>query len=417
MTLHTFKKDNRHPALRVGNRIGSFLDRMHIELPLTNLDEERLFKIAMHSTKLKDFGPDHFREPLHVMLEAAKKECHLTWNGRRTIHSIILGGLRSRLWRQKAITDYPEILEQPVRRPLIIVGAPRTGTTLMNHLLSLDPACRPLLMWESLAPTPWRNKRHVKYDPRYTLCAIGVWLAKRTVPELEIMHDFGHNVPDECHWMLWPSFVWPPAMILPSVREWLRKQPESTYDNMYAEYRQSIQMLHWQRPAKGHWVLKSPLHCWALPSLMKVVPEASIIHTHRNMREVIPSFSSLGALLASGYTDEIEPKEIGPLAMDIAREVVERYTRARETVDQHRVCDVSFATLVRDPVGSVRRIYDKFSYEITPEFESRLVRFAAENGPSSRPKHVYSLEQFNLDGVAIAREFASYHQKYGIEDR
>jgi hypothetical protein len=174
-------------------------------------------------------------------------------------------------------------------------------------------------------------------------------------------------------------------------------------------------MLHWQRPAKGHWVLKSPLHSWALPALMKAVPEASIIHTHRNLREVIPSFCSLGAALMRPYTDSVEAKRMGPVAMEIARQAVDRFSQARSAVDERRICDVRFSDLVRDPIGSVKTVYAKLDYEFTPEFERNLARFSKENPSSNRPKHVYTLDQFNLDGDAIAAAFADYHGKYGLE--
>ena len=163
-------------------------------------------------------------------------------------------------------------------------------------------------------------------------------------------------------------------------------------------------------------MLKSPLHAWALPSLMKRVPEASVIQTHRNLREVIPSFCSLGAVLATMYTDAVEPRKVGPLAMDFAREAVERIMQSRERIDPGRLCDVTYPRLVADPVGTVRMVYDKFAYDFTPEYEQRLRRFLAEKDPSRRPKHVYSLEQFNLDGAAISEAFAAYHRQYGIEN-
>lgn len=412
----TFEKGRQHAFFRIQNKVGAVLDRWNIHLPLTNLDEDNLFRTARRSTGLEDFGPDFFREPFHVMLEAAKSEGHLSWNGRRAARQVLMGGLKLRLWTQEAIRRNPDILDQPVRKPLIVVGAPRTGTTLMNHLLALDPDARPLLMWEALTPTPWRYRRNARLDPRRALCAQFIRLSKRLVPELAIAHDFGHDIPDECQWLFWPTFIWPPAMVLPSYRTWLRQQPESLYDQLYAEYRRTLQMLHWQRPAEGHWVLKSPLHAWALPALMKAVPEANVVQTHRNLREVIPSFCSLGAILASMYTEAIEAEKVGPVAMEFARDTIERIVKSREQIDPSRLCDVNFKHLVADPVGTVRGIYDKLGYTFTPEFEARIRRFLAEKPASSRPRHVYSMEQFRLDPAAIANDFAAYHRQFGLEE-
>jgi hypothetical protein len=349
------------------------------------------------------------------MLEAAKAEGHLTWNGRRSARLALTSGLKIRLKTLETIRRFPEILAEPVRRPIIVVGAPRTGTTLMNHLLALDPEARPLMMWEGMAPTPWKYRRDGRGDPRPKIANYTIPLSKRIVPELAIVHDFGPDVPDECQWLFWPTFVWPACIVLPSYRAWLLAQPESLYDRVYAEYRRALQMLHWQRPATGHWVLKSPLHAWAIPSLLRSVPEARVVQTHRHLREVIPSFCSLGSVLCTIYTDAIEPQKVGPHAMTYTHDAVDRIMKSRDEIDPARHCDVNFAQLVKDPIGTVRTIYDKFGHTVTPEYEERIRRFLAEKPAASRPKHVYSMEQFGLDGEAIDREFETYHRRFGLE--
>ena len=416
MATTTYRPGQQHAIVRTANRIGRGLDRIHVEVPWTNLDEARVCRAARRSTGLTDFGADDFLPPLRALLEAAQAERpRLTWSGRMAVRNFVFSALRNRLWRQQALTDHPEILEQPVRRPLIVVGAPRTGTTLMYNLLALDPAARPLLMWESFFPAPWKSQRTVKHDPRIAFSAFIVWFMKHVLPDFASMHDHAHDRPEECHWLFAPSFVWPPAMVFPRFHEWLKQQPESTYDRAYAAYRQGLQMLHWQRPVTGHWVLKSVLHIWALPSLMRMVPEAAIIHTHRDMREVLPSCCSVGAVLVSACAKDLDPGQVGPFALEVMREALARDMRARQTVDPARICDVTYKPFIKDPVGTVRRIYDQLHYELTPEYESRLVRYAAESATAPRPKHVYSLEQFGLAPAAIAEAFADYHRQYGIE--
>jgi len=398
----------------MNHTLGPFLDRCRMRLPMTELDEARLYRGAERTTWLKDYGDDFFREPFHVLLNAARTEGRLNWNGRRVVHAVMMMGLRTRLWTVESIRRNPEILEQPIRDPLIVVGAPRTATTLMNQLLSLDPLARPVYMWESFSPTPWLYRRKARGDPRPLMTSAFIRLAKRFVPELGIVHDFDPNLPDECQYLFWPTFVWPVGMILPSYRAWMKSQPETVYDRMYGEYRRALQMLHWQRPATGHWVLKSPLHAWALPSLLKMLPEACVIQTHRHLRQVLPSACSLASVLLSLYTDDIDPRKMGPVAVDLARDVVDRVMANREHIDPARHCDVAYTAFVADPVATIRGIYQRFDRPFTPVFEERIRGYLARQGAGKRPKHVYSLEQFGLDGDVIDREFAPYHQHYGL---
>lgn len=44
--------------------------------------------------------------------------------------------------------DHPEVCEQQIRQPIVILGFPRTGTTLLYNLMALDPATRAPRTWE-----------------------------------------------------------------------------------------------------------------------------------------------------------------------------------------------------------------------------------------------------------------------------
>ena len=57
------------------------------------------------------------------------------------------------------LKQYPDILKVPVVSPVFVMGLPRTGTTLLHRLLSLDTKrFRAPLLWELLNPVPSRDK-------------------------------------------------------------------------------------------------------------------------------------------------------------------------------------------------------------------------------------------------------------------
>jgi len=409
-----FVEGRQHPVLRFWNAFGRLLgDR---DLPWTVLDEGRLIDKAKQKTGLDDFGADDFRMPFRTLVDALRDEGRLTYVGKVITHAGLVNGLRNRLLRQRVVSDHPEILAQPVKRPLIVIGAPRTGTTLLNRLLSLDPAGRPLLGWEALAPAPGRRSRRRGAVPRARLAALALneWMFKRVTPELSRMHPYSYKEPDECHWLLFPSFVWVPAIVMPSVRRWLRAQTGEVFDAAYRDYRLGLQILEWQRPAPDHWVLKSPLHLWSLDAAMRGVPEASFIQTHRSMHQVLPSVCSLAAALLSLFTDALEVQRMGEAAMEIASETVARFTYARRTGDPSRVMDVQYADLKADPIGVIRGIYGRFGYDYTVGYERRLQAWLEDQRRSDRPRHSYTLEQFGLSADAVSEAFEAYHVAFGI---
>jgi hypothetical protein len=388
------------------------------ELPWATFDEETLVEQARRRTRWDDFGIDRFREPMRVLLQAAIEDGQLTYLGRCQLSRGIRNALCNRLRLHREFHAHPEIRAQPVRRPLIIVGAPRTGTTLLNHLLSLDPRSRPLLAWESVLPAPVRPNRKRGALPRAQLLqmALGERLLRATSPELYQMHPFSWNQPDECHWLFWPSFVFPAAMVLPLYHDWMRDLPAEPYDDAYQYYRMALQMLEWQRPvpAGGHWVLKSPLHLWALDAIARAVPEASFIQTHRSLDAVLPSFCSLVATLVNNMSDALVPEKMGPYAMQLARETIDRFTVARQSIDPARLLDLPFDLLAADPRTAVRKVYAHFDFEFSPAYDQRLQAYLADETNRTPAPHAYSPEQFGLDRDAILEAFRDYHEAFGL---
>jgi hypothetical protein len=408
-------QDRRPPLLRAYNWVGKFF--LDTKLPWINLDEDKLLGAARRRAGSDDFGPEGFLQPFRVLLSGMKNEGRMTFSGRISAREYALLGLVARLGMFREIKKHPEILEQPVRRPLIIVGMPRTGTTLLHHLLARDPVGRPLVAWETLSPAPVGIGRARRFDFRALIAAFAVWMSKSIlIPETAGMHKYAYNGPAECTNLIWPSFVWPSATVLPSVHEWFNRVGESVYDDAYNWYRMSLQVLHWQRPAQDHWVLKSPQHIWALDALARAVPEATIIHTHRNMNEVLPSWCSLSAAMMSVFTDSIKAANAGPVAMELTVEILERMRRARQKIDASRIADVRYPDLVSDPAGTIRRIYDEHGYEFTAEYEREIARWLESDRKSRRPKHLYSHERFGLDRTVITEVFADYHREFGVED-
>ena len=146
----------RSRAVGWANAAGRVLARIGIR---ASLEEESLLRAARRYTRLSDFGEDDFREPLRRLLRAYDEESGLSPTGRAIRRLSFVDMLASRLRVRRHIARHPELLEEPVRSPLVVTGLPRTGTTLLQRLLSLDPEARPLLTWESMWPAPLSRRR------------------------------------------------------------------------------------------------------------------------------------------------------------------------------------------------------------------------------------------------------------------
>lgn len=60
-------------------------------------------------------------------------------------------------------------------------------------------------------------------------------------------------------------------------------------------------------------------------------------------------------------------------------------------------CSRNCAFLVKEPVNTVRKLYEYFGYEFDAGLEKRILEWLAENRQHKHGVHRYSLEQFGLD--------------------
>ena len=116
-------------------------------------DRDRLVAEAMAATGEEDFGGTEWQEGLDILLDSMLGEARLNDRGVEIAAGELANYLATRLamtaWRR----DHPEVAAGAIERPLVIVGQPRTGTTILHDLLAQDPALRAPLTWQVDRPT------------------------------------------------------------------------------------------------------------------------------------------------------------------------------------------------------------------------------------------------------------------------
>lgn len=113
---------------------------------------------AVKKTKLSDWGDDsdnNFEKFYTSIMESPRHKAQRYSN----IGYIFAQNELNMTWVRRLkfvqyLKDVPEVLNIPVRSPVFVMGLPRTGTTFLHRLLSLDPKSRAPLTWELLASVP-----------------------------------------------------------------------------------------------------------------------------------------------------------------------------------------------------------------------------------------------------------------------
>jgi hypothetical protein len=386
-------------------------------LPQRAMSPGALIDAARRDTGLEDFGPDGpFEQALGVLCDALDAEASLTPVGRMLVRRMLLQGLKTQLQLQDWRRRHPEIGEQPIERPVFIVGMPRTGTSILHELMALDPANRCPLSWELAHPFPPPESATFSSDPRIAAYARELRFSHYLMPGIENMHRMGSELPQECVAITAYAFV---SMQLntifhvPSYTRWLEQKADHTA--VYRFHRRFLQYLQWRCP-RERWVLKSPAHLWQIEALMREYPEAKLVQTHRDPLKIVSSLASMIPTLRSAYATDIDP-------LAVAREWSENCasalnaslaSRRAGTVRPGQVVDIQFRDFMHDPVGEVRRVYALFDLPFSDRYEEAIRAYIAANPADKHGGHRHRFEDTGLDVLTERRKTDAYRHYFEV---
>ncbi len=374
--------------------------------------EQAVSEAAVRKAGSADFGGDDFREGLRVLLETYDKSAGLSEAGRKMNWKRVVQLLATRLRVERARARYPEIRERQIRRPVYMTGLPRTGTSALFNLLAMDPASRPLLLWEGFFPDPAEGLARGEPDPRRQAMKDTYERMRDNSPDFTKIHFADADVPEECVLLLAHTFCnahFGIEVLMEPYGSWFQRQDLHA---SYAYYRGLLQMLDWQRPAE-RWLLKSPVHLWALDILLEMFPDCCIIMTHRDPCESIASYCSMMQALFEVRGCSTQP-ELGANVLEYLARSLERGLAARERCDEGHFIDVRYGDFVADSAGAVRGIYRHFDLPLSAETEAAMFTHASENPRGKHGAHTYDLERYGLTVDQVRGRLSGYISRFDL---
>lgn len=372
---------------------------------------------ARRKEGLEDLGEaeEVWREPLAV-LAASYDAAGLSEVGRWLLRAGLVHSLRQRLRLQAWCDRHPEIREERVEDPVVVVGMMRSGTTLVQRLLAADPTTHAALGWEVLEAAPPLDHdpgTSAAEDPRVRKGLEREAQTREHAPDLFAIHPMHALEAEEEIVFLADAFlshVPESGAHVPEYRRWLdTRDLTPAYDHLHAV----LQLLQWQKRMRGEpdgrWVLKTPAHLGYLPELRARFPRLHLVHLHRDPQDTIPSGASLNTVLHRMHSEHVDPRQVGA-------EWLERmgWTHDRALDTRHgwaadpsapRVTDLRFADAVADPIGSVARVYADLDRPLTADVEAAM-RAWLERRPADPRRPAYGPEDFGLTRGQIAERFA-----------
>lgn len=385
-------------------------------------EPEAVIAAARAVDGLEDFGDDSHLEPLRRLLWSLEHEADLNAFGREAMRQRMVDILATRLRVQAWLTRYPEIREEVIEAPLVIVGLPRTGTTMLHRTIAADHRMFAPLWYETRFPCPdldWdftaegdRRIRDAKAEMQAMVDAN---------PELLSIHPMDALGPDEDIMLLEQSFYSfniQAFVNIPSYDAWIEAQDHTPG---YEYLKLLLQFLQWQKKRSGQpgerWTLKAPHHLHYMDLVFKVFPDAKVVQSHRDPVETIPSLASLIAGVWVIYSDAADPKVVGEqwarkFANGMRHTMAVRERMGAKGLGEGAFLDLWFKDTVSQPLREIEKVYDFLGMELTEEARAEMAQWQDFNRRELRPPHEYTLEQFGFTEEGLKAQFREYRAAF-----
>jgi hypothetical protein len=369
---------------------------------------DQLLEEAAEQAGLSDFGPGDFRDGLVVLLDSLERDGDLSPDA----DAAVIGDSRRRLVNRLEVeawyAEHPEVDGASVLGPVDINGLPRTGTTALADMLSLDPQFRCLRGWEQVQPVPPPIQGREADDPRRR--AFEEMQANRS-DEDKAMHIMEIDATMEDTEVLGMAFHGQ-GMTLPTpgYRTWWRG---ADLTETYRYHRRVVKLLGSQCPPE-RWLFKAPHHKFHLEALAGAYPEVRFVMTHRDPGKVVPSYASIVSSILPPADGQRDVQALGREICDHLREGMAHAIEQRARLGEDRFLDVHHRDLVADPKGTIRRIYAWLDLELSPDVERTIVDWQERNRMGAQGAHRYTAEQFGLTTGQIRSDYDFYIRHFDV---
>lgn len=298
--------------------------------------------------------------------------------------------------------------------PLFVTGEPRSGTTLLHALLSVDPDARALRFWEVMHPSPPPGLA-TDDDPRRAQADAEWQEINARLPQWLRSHPYndmlGDGLPeDERTWafdfrVLTPTAWWrvPMGMVVSA----LPPEPKA----QYRIHRMMLQAIQHGRPKK-YWVLKG-FHATRFPDFFETYPDAKVLYIHRDPVQSIASRIRMAADLTEGLTGSVDLAEQARIHTALGRAGFHA-VMDNPMMDDPRIFHVRYPEFMADRVGTIRNFYRFAGRELSDAAAEAMQHYLASNRGDRHGKFVYSTDLIDGDVEALHEEFAPYRARFGL---
>ena len=351
-------------------------------------------------------GERHCIDALEILLDEIPYE-KMGFRGRFLFQSL----LKSSLYRRKQFLRFKKnnvhkLKPIHVRKPIFVIGLPRSGTTLLQNLIIRNFNIPGIPFWEIIHPIPkFKNQICDKYF-RKIRGIILLKISKILGPQIDPMHPVTLNSYEEC-WhlflMTFQVYNFDFQMGLTQYGSWLS---ENFIDMAYEEYAKILQIIIHLR--KDHrLILKCPEHMLFTDIINQIFPENKIIWIHRDPAKSIISYTNMIYEIHKFYFGHANKKDVARFVTDRFYHMIERLTYARDKLGVD-IIDIQYKNLVSNQKNTLQYLADKCQLDISNVYNSK------GNQDFSHLKSKATCKPAKVEIDSIYHQFNNYMEKFQI---
>lgn len=374
--------------------------------------EDALHAEAVEAAGSDDFGDPAYREGLRVVLDAYDREARFHDAGRAAARGTLVQLLATRLRSVARLARVAAPDASPIRRPIIVLGLVRTGSTALHHLLAQDPALQCLEYWLAARPQPRPPRGDWEAQLDFAAAAAEIEAMYAFDPGLRAIHLMAPELAEECRHFLAQSFTDDSFEVNATVPSYTAWYEGGHHVAAYRHHRRLLGLVGGADPRR--WILKYPVHLKHLGALLAVYPDACIVQTHRDPTQVIASYVELIAGFRAIFERDIDRRAIAQEQLEVWAAGAERAMAVRAAHDPAQFHDVYFRDFIADPITAVRGIYDRFDLTLSAEAERRMRAWQGgdPDGAHARPRR--AADDLGIPRAAVLDRFAAYLRHFDL---
>jgi Sulfotransferase family len=369
---------------------------------------------AKAATGLSHFGSDSWQEGLEILTDSVNREADLNDIG----HASFIGQCTMFLMRRLEIEDWytrhPEIDEQEIVAPLMVLGLPRTGSTALHCILGEDPDVRVMRNWECMFPCPPPESATYWTDPRIAVMDEQMQRRNTLTPRMQQMLPSTSTSPAEDQVTMGYDFksqMFQSSFRIPSYTEWFNYKADLVPTMQYVK--RVLKLLQWRCPPI-RWRLKNPTYTLLIDALDQVFPDARYVMMHRDVADVIPSVADLYFELSRNNTDKPDKHWMGAVMRESCALGMQRMIDFRSAGNEHRFFDVHFAPFQADPFPLLEQLYGWLGEDFGDETKARMARWRSDQPRGKHGTHTYQPSDYALDRAELRDFYRFYSDRFAV---